>query len=56
MRVFWVTFTIIKSSFNKRTKKQRIKRDSTFAKYVELCDEKIRESDYTSLTVENIQL
>ena len=42
--------------FNKRTKKQRIKRDFTFAKYVELCDEKIRESDCTLLTVENIQL
>ena len=39
---------------NKRIKKQRIKRDFTFAKYVELCDEKIRESDYTLLTVENI--
>jgi len=42
--------------FNKRTKKHRIKRDFTFAKYVELCDEKIRKSDCTLLTVENIQL
>jgi len=41
------TSTIIKSIFNKRAKKRRIKRDFTFAKYVELCDEKIRESDYT---------
>lgn len=48
------TSTIIKFLI-KRTKKQRIKRDFTFAKYVELC-EKIRESDYTLLTVENIQL
>ena len=48
------TSTIIK--FYKRTKKQRIKRDSSFAKYVELCDKKIRELDYTLLAVENIQL
>ena len=39
--------TSIKSIFNERT---------TFAKCVELCDEKIRESDYTLLTVENTQL
>ena len=49
------TSTIIKSIFNKRTKKQRVKRDFTFAKYIEFC-EKMLKSDYTLLTVENIQL
>ena len=43
--------TIIKSFLIKRTKKQRIKRDFTFAKYIELCEKMIK-SDYTLLTVE----